>query len=128
MHDYTQKQHEALLTLFTQLPCMVMISGYDSPLYNEMLSGWQKVSFPAKTHTDVREECVWMNFSPPRVLHDARYLGSTFRERQAIKRRQIRMLDRIQRMNAIERNELITWLNNTYHMTTTGVAQCNVAL
>jgi DNA adenine methylase len=119
--DYQQEQHETLLTLLRRLPCMVMVSGYDSSLYNELLAGWHKVTFSAKTHVDVRQECVWLNFEPASKLHDGRYRGATFRERQTIKRRRARMYDRIQCMDPVERNELIQWLSSKYG-TMTGVA------
>ena len=115
--DYRQEQHEILLTLLCRLPCMVMISGYDSSLYNELLVGWHKVSFSAKTHVDVREEYVWLNFEPASRLHDGRYIGATFRERQTIKRRRARMYERIQNMDPVERNELIRWLSSRYGAT-----------
>jgi DNA adenine methylase len=119
--DYQEEQHEPLLKLLRSLPCMVMLSGYSSALYNDLLSDWNKVSFSAKTHIDVREEFVWLNFEPTAKLHDGRYCGSTFRERQTIKRRRARMYDRIQNMDPVERNELIKWLSSEYG-TATGVA------
>jgi hypothetical protein len=93
---------------------MVMVSGYESELYNDLLSGWKKVNYPSKTHTDVRQETIWMNFTPTHNLHDARYLGNTFRERQTIKRRQYRLTEKIERLSPVERQELFKWLNATY--------------
>lgn len=62
--DYTEADHIRLLRCLVELPCNVMLSGYDCDLYNQELVGWRKVSFPAKTHVEMREEVVWMNFSP----------------------------------------------------------------
>jgi DNA adenine methylase len=112
--EYTDGDHEQLLTTLLESPCMVLISGYDSDLYNDMLSGWRKETFQAKTWTGVRQECVWLNFKPPNQLHDTTFLGANFRERQTVKRRQQRMRQRIQEMNSFERNELIQWLTATY--------------
>jgi site-specific DNA-adenine methylase len=112
--EYDQGQHEQLLATLRRVPCKVMISGYDSALYNEALQGWRKVTFMAKTHTDVREECVWMNYSAPEELHDSRYLGDTFRERQTIGRRQSRLRDRISAMDPVERNDFLRWIMQTY--------------
>lgn len=113
-HEYTTGDHEQFLKQLKTLPCMVMISGYESTLYGDLLSGWRKQSFLSKTHTDLRQEFVWMNFNSPTNLHDTRYLGKNFRERQTIKRRQMRIQEKIQQMNPIERNELISWLSATY--------------
>jgi site-specific DNA-adenine methylase len=113
-HEYTRDNHVALLNVLLDLPCAVMISGYDSPLYRKLLRGWRRVTFRAKTHVDVREESVWMNYSEPAVLHDARYLGNTFRERQQIQRRLATMRRRFHAMSPPERAELMRWANEEF--------------
>lgn len=112
--DYSTEDHVALLELLRELPCSVMVSGYESELYNDMLSGWRRVRFDAKTHVDMRQEWVWMNYSEPTVLHDARYLGANFRERQQIHRRQETIRRRVQEMPAAERSEFIRWMGETF--------------
>lgn len=112
--DYTTSNHEHLLAVLQRSPCMVMLSGYDNELYNDTLAGWRKETFFAKTHTDVREECVWINFNPPCKLHDASHLGANFRERQTNKRRKQRLQERIKLMDPLERSEFIRWLYVTY--------------
>jgi len=112
--DYSKEDHIRLLRCLVSLPCNVMLSGYDCDLYNRELVGWRKVSFPAKTHVGVREETVWMNFEQPSYLHDSRYLGETFRERQTIQRRQSRLRNRIQNLAPLERHELLQWMQEHY--------------
>lgn len=112
--EYDHAQHELLLQILRGVPCNVMISGYDSPLYNQMLHGWRKISFMAKTHVDLREECVWMNYAAPQELHDSRYIGDTFRERQTIARRQSRLRDRVSAMDPVERSDFLHWITQTY--------------
>lgn len=87
-HDYSESDHERLLYCLRELRCMVMISGYPNELYDRMLEGWQGESFFGASHVGLREEMIWMNFSPG-VLHDTRYVGDTFRDRGAniLKRR-----------------------------------------
>lgn len=113
-YEYTEKDHERLLDALVNLPCKVMLSGYDSPLYNSRLSGWRKETFYAKTHVNLREECVWLNFPKCDQLHDARYFGSSYRERQSVQRRQERLRSRIERMNPIERSELFRWMEEAF--------------
>ncbi|PAB31424.1 DNA methylase [Pseudomonas savastanoi pv. nerii] len=115
--EYDDDMHLHLLDTLLALPCKVMISGYDNALYNDKLVSWGKTAFMAKTHTDVREECVWMNYPVPHELHDTRYLGDTFRERQTIARRQARLKDRIESMHPVERTDFIRWLTETYGST-----------
>jgi site-specific DNA-adenine methylase len=113
-HEYTDKDHQELLKVLLSLPCNVMISGYENPLYTKFLNNWRCVQFNAKTHTSIREESVWMNYAPPEKLHDSRYLGNNYRERQTVARRRNRLYARIDQMEPIERSELIQWLNSKY--------------
>jgi len=40
-----------------------MLSGYESDLYNEYLSGWYKEYFKScAEHNGTRQEVVWMNY------------------------------------------------------------------
>lgn len=113
-YEYTEEHHLELLETLCSLPCQVMVSGYDNALYREKLVGWRHVTFQAKSHVGLREESVWMNFAEPSVLHDARFLGSNFRERQAIQRRQATLRKRMYAMSAVERSEFVRWLNETF--------------
>lgn len=114
--DYTQEDHERLAMLLRELPCMVILSGYANPVYECVLTDWRTRTFQAKTHTDVRTETLWFNFEPPKQLHDSRYVGIDFRERQTIRRRLSRLQERIARMDAVERSAFIQWLNEAYPM------------
>jgi DNA adenine methylase len=113
-HDLAAEDHAALLETLRSVTCMVMVSGYDNALYNDVLRRWRKVSFDAKTHVDVRQECVWMNFDAPASLHDTSYLGDTFRSRQDKRRRIARALDKFARMDPLERAGLLTVLLSRY--------------
>jgi site-specific DNA-adenine methylase len=110
-HDYSIEDHERLLEVLCALPCKVLVSGYDNALYGQRLRGWRRVSFPAKTHTDVRQECVWMNYDAAAQLHDASHLGDNFRARQSIKRRLERFVQRFESMDPAERSELLRQLH-----------------
>jgi len=108
---YTEDDHVALLEALKALPCMVMISGYWSPLYARMLDGWRTMRFPARLRSgEVAEEWVWMNYPEPTALHDYRYLGETFRERERIQRRIQRWRKRLEQLPALERNAIIASL------------------
>lgn len=113
-HDYSDADHERLIRTLKSLPCSVMLSGYPSAMYHDYLANWRKVTYSVKTHIGIREECVWMNFPEVAKLHDGFYLGATFRERQTIRRRQHRLLDRFEKMDSIERNHVLQLLNQQY--------------
>ena len=109
-YDYTDADHERLIECLRSKPCMVMLSGYDNELYQRALSRWNRIAFRAKTHADVREESVWLNFDIPSQLHDSSHYGNDFREREVVKRRRSRLQSRIERLSPIEQHSLLTWL------------------
>lgn len=58
--------HEALLDMLLKHKGYVIISGYDTKLYNDMLSGWNK--FEKDTYSQVmtkKREVIWLNYDPP---------------------------------------------------------------
>jgi len=107
-YEYSLEQHIDLLEVLKTLPCMVMISGYDSILYKESLNGWNTHNFQSVCHHGLATEWVWMNYSSPVILHDYRYLGNNFRERERIKRKSKRWVDRLQSMPVLERQSLLS--------------------
>lgn len=113
-HEFTNEQHILLLNKIKSLDCMVIISGYKSKLYDDILIGWKTRDFPCQSQGGRRVERLWFNYETPTTLHDARYLGKNYRERQTIMRRQNRLKTKIQLMDPIERTELIRWLNSQY--------------
>tara|TARA_R110002096_G_scaffold223000_1_gene411955 strand:+ start:12567 stop:13235 length:669 start_codon:yes stop_codon:yes gene_type:complete len=108
--DTDDGHHQQLLDTIRSINARVLISGYESVLYNEALRDWNVHRYQAKTHTDVRQECVWYNFKRPAVLHDYRYLGRNYRERQTIKRRLNRLTQRISQLSDQEQEFLREWL------------------
>ena len=70
-HEFASpEQHAWLLEGLRRLKCLVMVSGYYSPLYEELLGDWRLVAFQAMTRGGVRTECLWCNFPAPQALHD----------------------------------------------------------
>ena len=110
-YDYSREQHIELLEVLKSLSCMVMISGYESTLYKESLKGWHTHSFQAACHHGVAMEWLWMNYSAPVELHDYRYLGNTFRERERIKRKSASWVARLRSMPVLERQALLSALH-----------------
>jgi hypothetical protein len=109
--ELSEEQHAELLHLLRSLPCKVVISGYPSALYAAMLKDWSYESFQSRTHKTWATENVWFNFPKPGVLHDARFLGSDFRERHTIRRRLQRLQRRLQSLSPSEQGELLVWLS-----------------
>jgi hypothetical protein len=78
-----------------------------------LLKGWNRIKFSAKTRGGVAIEEVYFNYDKPQELHDYRYIGSTYREREAIKKAQINMIQKFRRMPVLERNALILLLQES---------------
>lgn len=107
-YEMTEDDHERLLATLCRLNCMVQISGYWSSLYAERLEGWRLIRFTAMTRGGTAEECLWMNYPEPKALHDYRFLGSSFRDRERIKRKTERWRSRIAKLPYLERRALIS--------------------
>lgn len=107
-----EHEHQALLDVLLGLRCMVMISGYWSELYAERLAGWRVYTYKAMTRGGrLADEYVWMNFPEPFRLHDYRYLGDTYREREVIKRQKERWLERLRKMSPKKRAAMLSALD-----------------
>lgn len=110
----TDEEHDTLLATLTHLPCMVLISGYHSERYAHTLQDWNSTHFQTMTRGGTpATEWLWYNFPTPVALHDYRYLGDNFRERERIKRKTARWSARLQRMSILERQALLAVLNRT---------------
>jgi len=100
--DYEERDHINLLALLKTLPCQVMISGYPSALYDELLGGWRTLELQVMNQAGVRTEKLWFNFAVDRV-HWASYAGKNFTDRQRIKRKAANWARRYQDLPQPER-------------------------
>ncbi|MHA7872164.1 MAG: DNA adenine methylase [Hyphococcus sp.] len=113
LYDYemTDADHRRLLRVLRGLPCMVMVSGYRCDLYDRALTqrdGWRRVDFQAMTRRGPATESLWCNFSEPSALHDYRYLGANFRERERIKRKRERWRRKWAALPVLERRAIMS--------------------
>ena len=84
--DYQEQDHIELLMLLKTLPCHVILSGYPSTLYNDLLEGWRSLELQVMNQGGVRTEKLWHNFQIDRVFW-ASFAGKNFTDRQRIKRK-----------------------------------------
>lgn len=102
-HELTDSDHIDLLIRLNELPCMIMLSGYRSTIYDHALKDWHRIDYMAQTRQGQVEECLWMNFAPPVALHDYGHLGNDYRDRERIKRKKARWTAKIKAMDRLER-------------------------
>lgn len=104
--EWDTHHHARLLAWLAATPARVILSGYSCDLYNEALAGWGHESFMVMTRRGQAREELWYNFTRPTVLHDDRFLGDGFRERERIKRKQFRWVQKLKAMEPAERAAL----------------------
>jgi len=105
--EFMKGDHVKLLEVVKTLPCMVMLSGYPNTLYDDALSSWWTATYQTTNRRGkLVTEKLWMNYAPPIRLHDYRYLGNNFRERERIKRKKDRWTSRLLSMPDLERSAL----------------------
>jgi DNA adenine methylase len=67
VHEMTDEGQRRLLGLIASSNAKIIISGYDSEMYNEMLKGWSTDSTMSRTtSTEAAREKIWMNYEPPK--------------------------------------------------------------
>ncbi|MCP5006115.1 MAG: hypothetical protein GY941_19575, partial [Planctomycetes bacterium] len=59
-------------------------------------------------HHGMGTEWLWMNYPAPVELHDYRYLGDTFRQREKIKKKTAVWVKKFQSMPVLERQGLLS--------------------
>ncbi len=101
-------QHLEFLSMAITATTSVMISAYESELYNDMLQGWNVHRFNSMTRTGLREETIYYNYPKPTILHDFQYIGKDYRERERIKRKVLRFDAKLNRLPADERAAILS--------------------
>lgn len=65
-YEMDDQDHYELLETVLKSKAKIMISGYESDMYNDCLKGWNKCTFRScAEHHGTRQEAVWMNYEQP---------------------------------------------------------------
>jgi len=80
----------------------VILSGYPSALYDDLLGKWRTLELQVMNQAGVRTEKLWFNFTPDRV-HWPACAGRNFTHRQSVKRKAANWGRRYQAMPPAER-------------------------
>jgi len=105
-HEMTDDDHKELLAALVDFPGRVLLSGYPNAFYDRSLTSWSRTRFRVTTRGGMAAQKLWFNFDRPDALHDCRYLGANFREREKIRRRIARWEARLERMAPLERQAM----------------------
>jgi hypothetical protein len=113
-NEMTDQDHARLLKILRSINCRVLLSGYRSPLYDEMLCDWQREEFEVMTRGGTKAiEVLWWNYPRPVTLHDYRYVGEDWKARYNLRRKIRRAVADLASMRALERNALFAALVET---------------
>lgn len=113
-NELTRADHVRLLRVAMALKSQVMISCYDNELYSSYLAKWNKHTFIGKTRSGGVEETIYMNYKLEGKLHDYRYTGSNFTDRQRIKRKVARHVEKLRNLPDAERNAILEALATSF--------------
>lgn len=120
---HTPDEHKALLDIANGLDCMVQISGYASDLYFRELSGWNVITFETMTRGGtMAQEYLWYNYPEPAELHDYRYLGDDYRERELIRLKVRRWVAGLERLPRLERLAILDAVQEAGLFVDTGIS------
>lgn len=62
-HEMNDSDHEELLKAAVASKAKIMISGYESDMYNDYLKNWKKCTFQScAEYGGPRTEIIWMNY------------------------------------------------------------------
>ena len=112
-HEYSVSDHITLLDLLRALPenVSVILSGYPSDLYDNMLPSWRVSEFQAMTRGGVRTEKIWMNY-PEGQAYSHTFAGKDYNDRYRIKRKAARWKEKFAALPPPERLAIMVALNS----------------
>lgn len=113
--DWLDTDHDKFLTMANTVKSNCIISHYPCTKYDEMLKGWRTFDFESMTRQGLRTERVYMNFPKPDILQDYRYLGDDYINRQRIKRKIQRYLDKLESLEQDERTGILSAVIDKYN-------------
>ena len=113
--ESSEKLHRDLLSLFKKMSARVILSSYKNNQYDSALKQWSTHSFNAMTHGGPALETIYYNFDRDTIqLHDYRFIGKNFKDRERIKLKIQRLSTRLRRLPTQERNAILNAIKEQY--------------
>lgn len=109
-HSLTLQEHKKFLSMVRKVKYNCMISHYPCAVYDTALKGWNWKDIPVCYHGSLQIERLYYNYETPVKLHDYRFLGKDCWERQRIKRKIARHINKLMLLPAVERNAILNSL------------------
>lgn len=108
--EMTDSDHAVLLAYISHPDFQrykVMICTYPNDLYHAVLSKWNHKDYYSTIRGGVALERVYYNYPTPGPLHDSRYYGGNFRQREQFKRIQASLVKKVKQVPADLRPSII---------------------
>lgn len=111
-YEMTTGQHGKLLDIltrpfFVESGIKVMISCYPNEYYGNALEAWNKQVFTSQTRAGKALECLYYNYPAPVELHDYKFLGNDFRQREANNRIRNNIIKKLEVLPVHLRNSIL---------------------
>jgi DNA adenine methylase len=116
-YEWSENQHVQLLAKAINIKSNCIISHYPCDLYNSALKDWNTFDFQSNTRNGMATERIYMNYPKPMVLQDYRYLGYNSLDRQRIKRKTIRFVNKLELLPESERVGILSAIIAKYDFT-----------
>lgn len=112
--EMSLKDHISLLRILQSFPHKTMVIHPVCDLYNFFLLKWRKKEVKIRYNRKTSIECLYMNYDPPEKLATYSVLGSDCWDRQRIKRKCQRTIQKFSSMPDLERNKILSALYNQF--------------
>lgn len=112
--EWEESQHILFLEKIKKIKNKVMVSHYPCTLYDTELQSWNSLEFYSTTRKGKALDKIYMNYPTPKNLQDYRYLGINSIDRQRIKRKSERTLEKFKNLPIHERNLILGYLADKY--------------
>ena len=68
--EMDDEHHQKLIDKLLECKCKVLLSGYDNPMYDRLLTKFTKISFASPNSHSENTETLWMNYTPVNKLKE----------------------------------------------------------
>ena len=131
-YEITAYEHCLLLKLIcTEFKhAKIAISTYPNPVYKSWLEEhrWRLIEFESTTRRGKAIEQLWMNYPEPTELHDYRYLGDDYRERERITRKLKRWEAKFDDLSLMEKRAMLARLSAVLSIPSVDISPTKMAM
>lgn len=117
-YELSDKQHSELLHLILKLSDLnfnICISTYPNELYDKTFKNWNYIEFNSTTRHGTAVENLYFNYQyPVWNKHEYTYVGENYREREKIKLKTQRYINKLKNMPELERATIINSIKNQF--------------